>query len=366
MSLQTLPLDLLEKILSFCSSNDAARMLRMNQHLKAVISEILSSSYWTAKTIVERKFSIQSSAEVDQKSPFISEIARMFQAIVNGGSKDPRREVKDWFDKAYPVSITLKLNCTCLDAFHQRYDDDQDDDFVRCLGVYDRRSSLINSYPSYEQRETNPQCDTITIEVISRCIYQFKGEWIIGDCITKGTHEPIKEPAIISAEIPDLVSSSPFIHRNLVFLSPFINRSQNHQNQDIPVISKISANIPPTGTGPSPLQMIITNVPSPCTVTVTAPGLDLEHCGSYVASEEDWSYGRRLFKQTGGTNVLLVAFGGEWHLTIGDFNDFYAISAHEAPSLCPADPRAGRFEAWPELVVNCDVHHDLSPIHLRN
>ena len=45
----------------------------MNQHLKAVISEILSSSYWAAKTIVESKFSIQSSAEVDQKSPFISE-----------------------------------------------------------------------------------------------------------------------------------------------------------------------------------------------------------------------------------------------------------------------------------------------------
>jgi len=270
MSLQTLPLDLLEKILSFCSSNDAARMLRMNQHLKAVISEILSSSYWTAKTIVERKFSIQSSAEVDQKSPFISEIARMFQAIVNGGSKDPRREVKDWFDKAYPVSITLKLNCTCLDAFHQRYDDDQDDDFVRCLGVYDRRSSLINSYPSYEQRETNvfalvapavkqptsfSNSHRDTIEVNSRCIYQFKGEW---------------------------------------------------------------------------------------------------------------SYGRRWFKQTGGTNVLWVATHGEWHLTTGDFRYLYAISAHEAPSLCPADPRAGRFEAWPELVVNCDVHHDLSPIHLRN
>ena len=328
MSLQTLPLDLLEKILSFCSSNDAARMLRMNQHLKAVISEILSSSYWAAKTIVESKFSIQSSAEVDQKSPFISEIARMYQAIVDGGSKDPRREVKDWFDKAYPVSINLELNNTCLDAFHQRYDDDQDDDFVRCLGVYDRRSSLINSYPSYEQRETNPQCDTITIEVISRCIYQFKGEWIIGDCITKGTHEPIKEPAIISAEIPDLVSSSPFIHRNLVFLSPFINRSQNHQNQDddVPVISKISANIPPTGTGPSPLQMIITDVPSPCTVTVTAPGLDLnnghvtggpthnvsmvnclEYLGSYVASEEDWINGYRVFKQMGGTNVLVAS-----------------------------------------------------------
>jgi len=421
MSLQSLPLDLLEKILSHCSSVDAAKMLRLNQHLMNEITKILNTSNWIVKTVVESRFSIDAPAEVDPKSPLMLEVSRMYQSFVDSGSKDPRREVEKWFDKAYPASIELSSICKAtLNEFG----------FLQILGVYDRRLSLINSYPSYDKRNMSAGAG---IAGFPNCIYQFKGEWII-----KSTNRKLRnEPEIIAAETSDVVSRSPFINRTINLYHVEENEdAEDAEDEDEDdddedededpdaswIKGKISATIPSNII--SPYQLIVTDVSSPCTVTVTATALSLNNglgteisyvpprevvnlstmevfgpfpapapagepaeglvdcLGSYVASE-DWIDGVRVFKQKEGSNALWAA-EGRWNL--GSMiesrpMEVYAYSANNAPSLCPANPGAGLLLAWdssnwPNLnqtrewlelnvVVNCETHHDLSPIHLR-